>query len=235
VAVLDLAPEIDGNRALLDTDALHFSDVGQQWFAEQIARAAELHRAILALVEIEPTHRLLGLMVLATVARPGAAEALRTLRKSGHAVSLACADAMPQHKDALASLGLGDAAAGSTQSAIGIVRPGQAPIESTDITVRFGARPGSGDGYDVDVVIARDDPRTLVDLLRFARDFRRSVRLAIVVASLPGLALLAAALGYLPASPLLISGAALAGIALAVAAPQALRLSPATANEVDEE
>lgn len=38
VTVLDLAPEIDANRALLDTDALHFSEVGQQWFAERIAR-----------------------------------------------------------------------------------------------------------------------------------------------------------------------------------------------------
>ena len=36
VTVLDLAPEIDTNRALVDTDALHFSEVGQQWFAEQI-------------------------------------------------------------------------------------------------------------------------------------------------------------------------------------------------------
>ena len=35
VTVLDLAPEIDANRALLDTDVLHFSEVGQQWFAER--------------------------------------------------------------------------------------------------------------------------------------------------------------------------------------------------------
>jgi lysophospholipase L1-like esterase len=40
VTVLDLAPEIDANRALLDTDALHFSVVGTQWFADQIATAA---------------------------------------------------------------------------------------------------------------------------------------------------------------------------------------------------
>jgi lysophospholipase L1-like esterase len=40
VAVLDLAPEIDADRALLDTDALHFSDVGQLWFADRIAAAA---------------------------------------------------------------------------------------------------------------------------------------------------------------------------------------------------
>jgi hypothetical protein len=59
--------------------------------------------------------------------------------------------------------------------------------------------------------------------------------MAIIVASLPGVALLAAALGYLPATPLIVSGVALGGIALAVAAPQALRLSPTLANEVDEE
>jgi lysophospholipase L1-like esterase len=41
VTVLDLAPEIDANRALLDTDALHFSEVGQRWFAEQVTRAAQ--------------------------------------------------------------------------------------------------------------------------------------------------------------------------------------------------
>jgi lysophospholipase L1-like esterase len=40
VTVLDLAPEIDANRALLDTDALHFSELGQHWFADQITRAA---------------------------------------------------------------------------------------------------------------------------------------------------------------------------------------------------
>jgi lysophospholipase L1-like esterase len=40
VTVLDLAPQINANRALLDTDALHFSEVGQQWFARHIAEAA---------------------------------------------------------------------------------------------------------------------------------------------------------------------------------------------------
>ncbi len=84
-------------------------------------------------------------------------------------------------------------------------------------------------------MIARDDPRTLVDLLQFARDFRIRTRTAIAVANLPGIALLAAALGYLPASPLFVTIAALAGVALAVALPQALRLSPTMANEVDEE
>ena len=85
------------------------------------------------------------------------------------------------------------------------------------------------------MVIARDDPRTVVDLLQFARDFRMRTRAAIVVANLPGIVLLAAALGHLPATPLIVTGTVLAGIALAVVGPQALRLSPTLANEVDEE
>ncbi|HSE74766.1 MAG TPA: hypothetical protein VLB05_09650, partial [Dongiaceae bacterium] len=66
-------------------------------------------------------------------------------------------------------------------------------------------------------------------------DFRVRMRAAIALSNLPGFALLAGAMGYVPASPLLITGAALAGIALAVATPQALRLSSTIANEVDEE
>jgi len=40
VTVLDLTPKIEANRDLLDTDALHFSEQGEVWFAEQIAQAA---------------------------------------------------------------------------------------------------------------------------------------------------------------------------------------------------
>jgi cation transport ATPase len=204
-------------------------------FAEQIARAAELHRTVLALMETEPAPRLLGLLVLAKVARPGAAEAVRWLRKSGRAAILPNADVPPQDKDALAGLGLDDAVSSFPRPVLGIVRPGEAPLALAQDTIHFGgsARLSQEDGAEI--VVARDDPRTVADLLQFARDFRVRMRAAIALSNLPGFALLAGAMGYVPASPLLITGAALAGIALAVATPQALRLSATIANEVDEE
>jgi cation transport ATPase len=213
--------------------ASSLSDAERAPFAEQIARATEMHRPVLALTEIEPTSRLLGLLVLASAARPGAAEAVRTLRKAGFALALA-ADVDPAHRDAVNGLALDDAA-DLPPSAIGVTRPGRPPLLSCATLIHFGggAKPSPQD--DCEIMVSRDDPRTVVDLLQFARDFRMRTRVAIVVANLPGIALLAAALGHLPATPLVVTGIALAGIALAVAGPQALRLSPTLANEVDEE
>jgi hypothetical protein len=204
-------------------------------FAEQLARAAELHRQVLALTEIEPTQRLLGLVILARTTRPGASETVRTLRKAGFTLALAPQDIDPRDQEPLSGLALGDAA-DLPSSAIGLVRPGRPPVQSCAVTIRFGGRvTPARQQDDCEVVVARDDPRTIVDLLQFARDFRRRTRIAVIVASLPGIAFLAAALGQLPATPLILSGVALAGVALAVAGPQALRLSPTLANEVDEE
>ena len=203
-------------------------------FAEQLARAAELHRQVLALTEIEPTPRLLGLVILARSARPGASETMRTLRKAGFALALAPQDIDPRDQEPLSGLALDDAA-DLPSSAIGLVRPGRPPMQSCAATIQFGGRAAPAQQDDCEVVVARDDPRTIVDLLQFARDFRRRTRIAIIVASLPGIAFLAAALGRLPATPLIVSGIALAGVALAVVGPQALRLSPTLANEVDEE
>jgi cation transport ATPase len=204
-------------------------------YAEQIARAAELHRTVLVLHEIEPTLQLLGLLILAKVTRPGATEAVRTLRKAGFNLAFADSEVAPPDQDALAALELASAPDGSRKDAIGVIRPGGARIESADIAIQFGSRIRAGEGAEADIVVVRDDPRTLVDLLQLARDFRRRTRVAIVAANLPGIVLLAAALGHLPASPLLVSGAALAGFVLAIAVPQALRLSPTIGNEVDEE
>jgi hypothetical protein len=92
-----------------------------------------------------------------------------------------------------------------------------------------------GKGQEIEILVARDDPRTLIDLIQFARDFRRRVPITLALACLPGVAMLAAALGMVPGSPLLVTGAAVAGILLAAVAPQVLRLSAAVANEVDEE
>ncbi|MEZ5833129.1 MAG: hypothetical protein R3D05_18305, partial [Dongiaceae bacterium] len=203
-------------------------------FADQIARASELHRTVLALSELEPEPRLLGLLVLARVTRAGAAEALRTLRKAGFTIALSDDARDPEYREALSGLGL-ESAADVPPSALGIVGPGQAALESASATIRFGGRIRAVEGGEADIIIARDDPRTLVDLLQFARDFRARTRLAIVAANIPGIVLLSAALGLLPAVPLLLTGAALAGILLGIAVPQALRLSPTLANEVDEE
>lgn len=202
-------------------------------FAEQLVRAAELHRQVLALTEIEPAPRLLGLLVLARAARPGASETVRTLGKAGFALALA-AEIDPRDREPLHGLALDDAA-DLPPSAIGLARPGQPLLQSCATTIRFGGRAKAAPEEDGGIVVARDDPRTVVDLLQFARDFRIRTRAAVIVANLPGVALLAAALGYLPATGLIVSGAAVAGIALAAAVPQALRLSPTLANEVDEE
>ncbi|HET6620978.1 MAG TPA: hypothetical protein VFG64_13665 [Dongiaceae bacterium] len=226
------------DRRVVEIGALEASAVGEDeraTFAEQIAHAADLHRIVLALMEIEPVARLLGLLVLAKIARPGAAEAVRWLRKSGRAAILADADVPPQDRDALAGMGLDDAASGFPPPALGIVRPGEPPLENAQCTIHFGGRAHRSQEDGAEIMVARDDPRAVADLLQFARDFRVRMRPAIALSNLPGFALLAGAMGYVPASPLLITGAALVGIALAVAAPQALRLSSTIANEVDEE
>jgi hypothetical protein len=203
-------------------------------FADQLARAAELHRTVLALREIEPAPRLLGFIVLAKAARPGASEAVRTLRKADFTLTLPNIELDPKDQEALGGLEMKSVVEWPS-SAIALVRPGQPPLEGCATTIHFGGRAQADGKQDSDIVIARDDPRTLVDLLQFARDFRVRSRRAVLVANLPGLALLAAALGYVPASPFLLTIVALIGIALAVVMPQALRLSATLANEVDEE
>ncbi|HEX6120894.1 MAG TPA: hypothetical protein VFZ03_15710, partial [Dongiaceae bacterium] len=169
------------------------------------------------------------------VARPGAAEAVRWLRKSGRVAILAMADVPPQDRDALAGLGLDDAISNLPRPALGIVRPGEAPLDLAQSAIHFGGRARHRQEDQAEIAVARDEPRVLADLLQFARDFGVRTRVALILSSLPGIALLAAAIGYFPPSPLLVTGVALAGIALAVATPQALRLSATIANEVDEE
>jgi hypothetical protein len=210
------------------------SEAARQPFTEQVARAEELHRQVLALTKIEPAPRLLGLLVLANATRPGASETVRTLRKAGFALALAEADIPPRDREPLSSLAL-DAAADLPAAAIGLARPGQPSLDSCATTIHFGGRAKATPEHDSEIVVVRDDPRTIVDLLQFARDFRARTRIAIMAANLPGVALLAAALGYLPATPLVVSVAALAGVVLGVGLPQALRVSPTLANEVDEE
>lgn len=214
--------------------AVALREAERQPFAEQLARAEELHREVLALSEIEPAPRLLGLLVLTNATRPGATETVRTLRKAGFALALAGSDVAPCDREPLSGLTLDDAA-DLPASTIGLARPGQPPLQSCAATIHFGGRAKGTPEQDSEIVVVRDDPRTIVDLLQFARDLRVRARSAIMVANLPGIALLAAALGHLPAVPLIVSGVALAGVVLGVGLPQALRLSPTLANEVDEE
>ena len=211
------------------------SEAVRQPFVEQLARAEELHRQVLALTEIEPTPRLLGLLVLAKAARPGAAETVRTLRKAGFALALGSGRCRTARPRAAERLGAGR-------------RGGFA---------RRGDRPGAARATAARVV--RDDdslrrPRQSRARSRIARSWSRATTRApssiccssraisgcargspIIAANLPGIALLAAALGHLPATPLVVSAVALAGVVLGAGLPQALRLSPTLANEVDEE
>ena len=172
--------------------------------------------------------------MLAKATRPGAAETVRTLRKAGFALALGPVEIAPRDREPLSGLAL-DGAADLPAAAIGLARPGQPPLNSCATTVHFGGRAKAAPEQDSEIVVARDDPRTIVDLLQFARDFRVRSRTAIMAANLPGIALVAAALGHLPATPLVVSAVALAGVVLGVGLPQALRLSPTLANEVDEE
>jgi hypothetical protein len=225
------------DRRVVEIGTVEASAIGAEErvpFADQLGRAAELHRTVLVLRELEPAPRLLGLIVLAKAARPGATEAVRTLRKADFTLGLATTEIDPKDHETLSGLEV-KSLADWPSSAIGLAQPGQPPLEGCATTIHFGGRARAEGKQDSDIMIARDDPRTLVDLLQFARDFKVRLRMAVIVANLPGLALLAAALGYAPASPLFLTIVALMGIALAVAVPQALRLSPTLANEVDEE
>ncbi len=105
-------------------------------FADQLARAAELHRAVLALREVEPTPRLLGLIVLVKAARPGATEAVRTLRKADFTLALAKAEIAPEDREALTGLAM-ESAEDCPPSTVGVVSPGQQPIRSCAATIHF--------------------------------------------------------------------------------------------------
>ena len=72
---------------------------------------------------------------------------------------------------------------------IGLARPGQPPLDSCATTIHFGGSLKATPEQDSEIVVARDEPRTIVDLLQFARDFRLRARTAIVAANLPGIVL----------------------------------------------
>jgi hypothetical protein len=83
--------------------------------------------------------------------------------------------------------------------------------------------------------VAREDARALVDLARFADDFRTRTVIVTLLSSAPGWVLIAGMLGYVPLTPFLVTGVAIIGIAIATITPQVLRLSPVLDNEGTEE
>jgi hypothetical protein len=216
-------------------------------FAEPMALARTNQRALLAVIERRPRLRVCGLIAFAVAARPGAAEALQQLRRLGVDVVLTASARDARDEPALKTLqvtggraGADEAGRGDVAASVAVIRRERAQSDAVGrLVLRFGAaRPRAGQPAaegDVDLVVAREDARTLADLARFADDFRARTRIVVALSSAPGWVLVAAAFGYAPVSPFLVTGIAMIGIAIAVLTPQVLRLSPALAKEVDEE
>ena len=233
---------------LRDLPALSGGGLDLASFEEAIGLARSLSREVLAVVERRPQLRVLGLIVFAIGSRTGAAATLQSLRAQGIGVSLTAPPRDARDAPALKSLQVipgqsapddsapSDSAPGDSDEAIAVIRPEQpnAP-EASILALCFGtARPAAGEPA-AQLIAVREDPRVLADLARFAADFRARTFIVTLLSNAPGWVLIAAAFGYLPVSPLLVTGVAVAGIAIAVATPQVLRLSPTLAKEVDDE
>lgn len=205
-------------------------------FEEPIMLAKSLDRDVLAVVEHRPQRRVLGVLVFAIGSRPGAAAALQSLQAQEVDVRMSAPARDTRDEPALKSLQVPRAAKAEERAdeSVAVIRPGQAD-ESGAMVVRFGPASPAQAMPAAHLVVAREDPRSLADLARFAADFRSRLFIVTLLANAPGWVLIAAAFGYLPVSPLLVTGVAVVGIVVAVATPQVLRLSPTLAKEVDEE
>lgn len=225
-----------GEVELCDLAALEAGGFDRAAFAEPIELARSLDREVLAVVERQPQPRILGLLVFAIGTRSGAATTLQALRAQGLEVALAAPARDIRDAPALKSLQIAGVTegAGQPEDFVAVVRPTQTD-EAAAVVLRFGGSRPSQAMPVADFVIAREDPRTLADLARFAGDFRARTLIVTLLANAPGWALILAAFGYLPVTPLLVTGVAVAGIVLAVASAQVLRASPTLAKEVDEE
>lgn len=205
--------------------------------AEATELAHTQHRIVMAVVERAPNPCVLGIIVFAIGARAGATEALRVLRDRRIEVALSAAARDAADEIALKSLS--------------VKHTSFDPSKHQDVTSvwRGGAEAGVGDGLSVafggvrphaapsamHLIVGREDARALVDLARFADDFRARTKIVTLFASAPGLALIAAAFGYVPVTPFLVTGVAVIGIVIAAVAPQVLRLSPVLDNEGTED
>lgn len=207
-------------------------------FAEPVDLARSLNREMLAVIERRPEPRVLGIIVFAIGSRTGATGALQSFGAQGKKVTLAAAARDSRDEPALKSLQIAGLSPDGEDAAatVHVIRPDQViSPDAAAMILRFGtARPASAEAV-APLIADREDARVLSDLARFAADFRARMVIVMLMSNAPGWALIAAALGYVPQSPLLVSGVAVVGIAVAVATPQVLRLSPTLAKEVDEE
>lgn len=202
--------------------------------ADAIELARTQHRTPLVLVERAPDPRVLGVLVFAIGARPGAQEALRLLRDRKIAATLTAPPRDAADELALKSLRVGNEAdiSASADDTTAILRGTSTTAKESGLVIGFGTRHAHADAH---IVVAREDARALVDLARFADDFRTRTRIVTVLAAAPGLVLVAAAFGYVPATPFLVTGVAVIGIVVATVTPQVLRLSPVLDNEGTED
>ncbi|HWA50225.1 MAG TPA: hypothetical protein VG742_18285 [Dongiaceae bacterium] len=206
--------------------------------AEAIELAQAQHRIVMAVVERAPDPRLLGILVFAIGARAGATEALRVLRDRRVEVALSAPPRDAADEIALRSLRVENAPFDPSRhrDVTSIWRGATAPADGGDgLSVAFGGvRPKAAESR-MHLIVGREDARSLIDLARFADDFRARTKIVTLFASVPGWVLIAAAFGYAPVTPFLVTGVAVLGIIIATVTPQVLRLSPALDNEGTEE
>lgn len=241
----ELAPSPARQASLANGAVVELCAIGEDLdlapYAEAIELARSQHRIVMAVRERAPGQRVLGVIVFAIAARPGAAEALRVLRDRDIDVALSAPPRNAADEAALKSLSVARAAATSRGGAsageqvTSVLRTTQSVADlGGGPVVAFGAHARHASPRP-DIVVARENARALVDLARFADDFRTRAKVVTLLASIPGWMLIGSALGYLPASPFLVTGVALIGIVLATATPQVLRLSPTLDKEGTEE
>ncbi len=223
---------------LCDLAELSEGDLDLAPFAEPVALARSLNRETLAVVERRPQPRILGLIVFAIGSRTGAAAMLQSLHAQGKELALVAPARDARDEPALKSLHVppGQQAKGTADDSLIVIRPQQAGAAEEGVAIlRFGTAGPSPGAPAAGLIAVREDARVLCDLARFAADFRARTVIVTLLSNAPGWALIAAAFGYVPQSPLLVTGTAVVGIAVAVVTPQVLRLSPTLAKEVDEE
>lgn len=105
-------------------------------------------------------------------------------------------------------------------------------LAAEDIVLPFGRRAAS-QAPDADLAVARLDPRIVVDVVRFARRYRRVARLNIAIVF--GVTLVVAIWPFLLGSARDLASYEIAVILLLIVSSLSLRAIPSTADEVDEE
>jgi hypothetical protein len=223
------------NGAIIELSAIEDS-LDLSAHAEAIELAQTQHRIVMAVVERAPNPRVLGILVFGIGARGGATEALRVLRDRHVEVALSAPARNPADEVALKSLSVKHASFDPSkhQDVTSVWRGGVEADVGDGLNVAFGGA-GPTASSAMHLVVGREDARSLVDLARFADDFRTRIAIVSLLSSMPGLVLIASAFGYVPVTPFLVTGVAVIGIAIATITPQVLRLSPVLDNEGTED